>query len=123
MEVRNDIDLAGKRVFQGTQSQSQSQHQSSRRDDGDETDAEGDDEVHVTGSATKGEFKINYRYRPSEDVRKRQFCSMAESMGFDDPVEFALLVESSTQEERRKMLERFYRGRRRQMMGDLSTPK
>ncbi|KAI4650596.1 hypothetical protein J4E93_002953 [Alternaria ventricosa] len=122
MEVRNDIDLAGKRVFQGTQSQSQSQHRSSNRDDGDETDAE-DDEVHVTGSATKGEFKINYRYRPSEDVRKRQFCSMAESMGFDDPVEFALLVESSTQEERRKMLERFYRGRRRQMMGDLGTSK
>jgi hypothetical protein len=44
---------------------------------------------------------------------------MAESMGFDDPVEFALLVESSTQEERRKMLERFYRGRRRRMIKEL----
>jgi SNF2 family DNA or RNA helicase len=124
MEVRDDIDLAGKRVFQGTQSQSQSQHLSTNRDDGNEIGAEDDDgDVHVTGSATKGEFKINYRYRPSEDVRKRQFCSMAESMGFDDPAEFALLVESSTQEERRKLLERFYRGRRRQMMGDFGTPK
>jgi hypothetical protein len=46
---------------------------------------------------------------------------MAESMGFDDPAEFALLVESSSQEERRKMLERFYRGRRRQIMGNLGT--
>jgi hypothetical protein len=36
-------------------------------------------------------------------------------MSFDDPVEFALLVESSTQEERRKMLEHFYRGRRREL--------
>jgi hypothetical protein len=44
---------------------------------------------------------------------------MGESMGFDDPVEFALLVESSTQEERRKMLERFYRVRRRELTRDL----
>jgi hypothetical protein len=80
---------------------------------------EDEDSVRVLGSATKGEFKINYRYRPDERIRKRQFCSMAESMGFDDPVEFALLVESSTQEERRKMLERFYRGRRRDLTRNL----
>jgi SNF2 family DNA or RNA helicase len=123
IEVRDDIDLAGKRVFQGTQSQSQSQHHSNLQDDRDGSNAEDEDHVHVTGSAAKSEFKINYRYRPNEDVRKRQFCSMAESMGFDDPVEFALLVESSTQEERRKMLERFYRGRRRHMMGDVGTLK
>jgi SNF2 family DNA or RNA helicase len=119
MELRNDIDLAGKRVFQGSQSQ---QHQQAA----DEYSAEEDDDdndLQLTGSATKGEFKINYRYRPDEAVRKRQFCSMAESIGFDDPVEFALLVESCTQEERRKMLERFYRGRRRLMMGELGTPK
>jgi SNF2 family DNA or RNA helicase len=121
-ELRNDIDLASKRVFQGSQSQSQSQHPS-HLDDDVEYSAEDDEDLQLTGSATKGEFKINYRYRPNEAVRKRQFCSMAESMGFDDPVEFALLVESSTQEERRKMLERFYRGRRRQMMGELGTPK
>jgi hypothetical protein len=71
--------------------------------------------MRLTSSAIKGDFKINYRYRPSESIRKRQLCSMAEAMGFDDPIEFALLVESSTQEERRKMLERFYRGRRREL--------
>jgi hypothetical protein len=38
---------------------------------------------------------------------------MAQSMGFEDIVEFALLVEQSSQEERRRMLDRFYRGRRR----------
>jgi superfamily II DNA/RNA helicase len=125
-ELRNDVDLGNERVFQGTQSQSQSQlqHHSSPLDDSndlDNSEADDDEDVHITGSATKGEFKINYRYRPNEQVRKRQFCSMAESMGFDDPAEFALLVESSSQEERRKMLERFYRGRRRQIMGNLGT--
>jgi hypothetical protein len=40
-------------------------------------------------------------------------------MCFDDPVEFALLVESSTQAERRKMLERFYRSRRKGLAKEL----
>ncbi|KAF1935324.1 hypothetical protein EJ02DRAFT_439319 [Clathrospora elynae] len=123
MELRNDIDLASKRVFQGSQSQSQLQHHSNQQIDDDEFSAEEDNDLHVTGSATRGEFKINYRYRPNERVRRRQFCSMAESMGFDDPVEFALLVESSTQDERRKMLERFYRGRRRGIMGEFGNAK
>ncbi|KAJ4364136.1 hypothetical protein N0V83_009591 [Neocucurbitaria cava] len=122
MELRNDIDLATKRVFQGSQSQSQSQHHSYQQNhDAAEFSPEDDDDegdVRLLGSATKGEFKINYRYRPDERIRRRQFCSMAKSMGFADPVEFALLVESSTQDERRKMLERFYRGRRREMMGE-----
>jgi hypothetical protein len=118
MELRNDLDLSSKRVFQGSQSQSQSQrtphsHPFAHQDE--EDNESDDDDLIVTGSAVKGEFKINYRYRPDERVRKRQFCDMAESMGFDDPMEFALLVESSTQEERRKMLERFYRGRRREL--------
>jgi SNF2 family DNA or RNA helicase len=118
MELRNDLDLSSKRVFQGSQSQSQSQrtphsHPFAHQDE--EANESDDDDLIVTGSAVKGEFKINYRYRPDERVRKRQFCDMAESMGFEDPMEFALLVESSTQEERRKMLERFYRGRRREL--------
>lgn len=125
MELRNDIELSSKRVFQASQSQSQSQHGAhshpfSHQDHDEEMEySEGDDDLKITGSATKGEFKINYRYRPDERIRKRQFCSMAESMGFDDPVEFALLVESSTQEERRKMLERFYRGRRKELSRDV----
>ncbi|RMZ73054.1 glycosyl hydrolase family 3 N terminal domain-containing [Pyrenophora seminiperda CCB06] len=106
MELRNDVNLATKRVFQGSQSQSQSQHQLRLQGIEEEFSAEEDDDLHITGSATKGEFKINYRYRPDEHIRKRQLCSMAENMGFDDPVEFALLVESSTQAERRTMLER-----------------
>jgi SNF2 family DNA or RNA helicase len=126
MELRNDIDLSSKRVFQGSQSQSQSQHTPhshpfSHQEEEASYSEEDDDDLQMLGSATKGEFKINYRYRPDERVRKRQFCSMAESMGFDDPVEFALLVESSTQEERRKMLERFYRGRRRELTRDFAT--
>ncbi|RAR02640.1 DNA repair and recombination protein RAD26 [Stemphylium lycopersici] len=116
MEVRNDIDLAGKTVFQA--SQSQSQHEAYQRNKEREFSPEPEDDMDgdAGGSVVKGEFKIDYKHRPPESVRRRQFCSMAESMGFDDPVEFALLVESSTQDERRKMLERFYRGRKRRMM-------
>ncbi|KAH7406479.1 P-loop containing nucleoside triphosphate hydrolase protein [Phaeosphaeria sp. MPI-PUGE-AT-0046c] len=127
MELRNDIDLSNKRVFQASQSQSQSQHGahshpiSHQGEDAEMEYSEDDDDLKITGSATKGEFKINYRYRPDERIRKRQFCSMAESMGFDDPVEFALLVESSTQQERRKMLERFYRGRRRELSREVGA--
>jgi SNF2 family DNA or RNA helicase len=126
MELRNDVDLATKRVFQGSQSQSQSHshpsnpqsHPFDHQDELSPDEASEDEGMRVLGSASRGEFKINYRYRPDERIRRRQFCSMAESMGFDDVVEFALLVESSTQEERRKMLERFYRGRRRELTKD-----
>ncbi len=127
MELRNDVDLATKRVFQASQSQSQSAHHSSlhTEEDADFSPADDEDEdgdyghVHSSNAtSSKGEFKIHYRYRPTEQIRRRQFCSLAESMGFDDPVEFATLVENATQDERRKMLERFYRGRRREMMGE-----
>lgn len=129
MELRNDIDLSKKRVFQASQSQSQSQRQPNpqphplafHNEDGEGQDDNSDD-LRKLGSAQKSkEFRISYKYRPDERVRQRQFCSMAESMGFDDPVEFALLVESSTQAERRKMLERFYRGRRKDMAKDLGV--
>lgn len=59
------------------------------------------------------ETKVRYRYKPSEDVRKRQFCSMAKFHGFDNVSDFALVVEGWTQEERRTALDRFYAGRRR----------
>ncbi|KAF2032897.1 hypothetical protein EK21DRAFT_109649 [Setomelanomma holmii] len=129
MELRNDIDLSNKRVFQGSQSQSQSQHTphshpfSHYDRDPEFSPEDDDDDMHLTSSAIKGDFKIIHRYRPSESIRKRQLCSMAETMGFDEPVEFALLVESSTQEERRKMLERFYRGRRRDLTRVLGSGK
>lgn len=132
MELRNDIDLSARRVFQATQSQSQgAERLSSGRQGGDRLsysyplafqnsepeDEDEDDDLRELGSVGRvrgtSEFRISYHYRPDERVRRRQFCTMAESMGFDDPVEFALLVESSTQAERRQLLSQFYRGRRR----------
>lgn len=59
---------------------------------------------------------INYRYHPPRDVMKRQFCTMARHFGFADAVEFALVVEGWTQEQRRSCLERFYRARKEVIM-------
>ena len=61
------------------------------------------------------EPKIQYRYKPSEEVRKRQFCSMAKANCFDNVSDFALVVEGWTQEERRTALDRFYASRRRSL--------
>jgi hypothetical protein len=58
------------------------------------------------------EERIRYRYNPTEDVRKRQFCSLAKSFGFDNVSDFALVVEGWTQEQRRAALDRFYASRR-----------
>jgi SNF2 family DNA or RNA helicase len=122
MEFRNDIELGRKRVFNLSQSQSQPREDGggsgSNRGGIDEEDQEEDDHDMV-GQNKQGEFKINYRYRPDEAIRKRQFCSMAKMMGDGDPIDFALRVERMTQEERRKMLERFYQARRRQIKRDL----
>ncbi|KAF2013922.1 hypothetical protein BU24DRAFT_424940 [Aaosphaeria arxii CBS 175.79] len=131
-EHRNDVDLAQRRVFQ-SQSQNPASHLSAHsdgndedsEDDANEDDHDHDDNADVSfiGSTSKGgrpEYKINYKYRPDERIRRRQLCSMAEMMGFSDPVEFALLVENCTQEERRRMLEKFYRGRRRELWGELT---
>lgn len=119
MELRNDIDLSKRRVFQGSQSQRDSNAHSHPLAFQEDDDKDEPDDLSEFQEPRKGEFKICYRYRPSEQVRRRQFCAMAESMGFDDPVEFALLVESSTQAERRKMLERFYRSRRKGLAKEL----
>jgi superfamily II DNA/RNA helicase len=113
MEVRNNIELARQRVFEGSQSQ---RHAHGVGDDARYSSDESDDvKIVGEGSANGKDFRINYRYRPNERVRRRQFCEMARMWGYDDPVEFALLVEGMTQDERRKMLERFYRLRRREL--------
>nr|OQO19714.1 hypothetical protein B0A51_12774 [Rachicladosporium sp. CCFEE 5018] len=52
--------------------------------------------------------KAKILWKPDEEVRKRQFCSMARSFGYEDVGEFALVVEGWTQEERRRGLEVFY---------------
>jgi superfamily II DNA or RNA helicase len=126
MELRNDVDLSRKRVFAASQSQSQSQ--AHRLDDdirysgdsGAEEDQEED--LKLVGISKGGgkEFKINYRYRPDDDVRRRQFCEMSRMWGYEDPVEFALLVEGMKQDERRKMLEKFYQARRRNIVGEFN---
>ena len=56
--------------------------------------------------------EVCYRYRPPEDVKRRIFCSMAKWAGYEDPVEFALVVEGWTQANRRDFLTEFYRWRR-----------
>lgn len=58
------------------------------------------------------EGRIRYKYKPPEDVRKRQFCSIAKSLGFENVSDFALVVEGWTQEQRRTALDRFYASRR-----------
>lgn len=118
LEVRNDLELGPKRVFQMSQSQSQSQGLGLEYSE-DEDDSK--DDVRLLGEARPGEeFKINYKYRPNEKIRSRQFCSMAQMMGYEDPIEFALVVEDMTQEERISTLEKFYRTRRRQLVAQFN---
>ncbi|OAA42268.1 SNF2-related protein [Metarhizium rileyi] len=54
---------------------------------------------------------LHNTYRPPEDVCLRQFCSMAREFGFANAIEFALVVESLSQEARRNCLDTFYRRR------------
>ena len=58
------------------------------------------------------EDDITWKYKPPEEVRKRQFCSMAQMFGFEDATEFALVVEGWTQAQRRACLEKFYNARK-----------
>lgn len=72
----------------------------------------GDEEGDLDEDEDDGIGSVRYRYRPPEDVRRRQFCTMAKRFGYGDITEFALVVEGWTQEQRRDCLERFYRDRR-----------
>ncbi|KAF1809398.1 hypothetical protein P152DRAFT_162825 [Eremomyces bilateralis CBS 781.70] len=68
------------------------------------------------GTPVKG-FDPRYlpqKYQPPEDVRRRQFCSMAKEFGLD-ATQFALTVEGWTQAQRRNCLERFYKIRRQRL--------
>jgi superfamily II DNA or RNA helicase len=63
--------------------------------------------------------KIKYRFRPPEDVCRRQFCTMAKHFGFGDDIStFALVVEGWTQQQRRDCLDRFYRDRKEMLNGE-----
>ena len=97
-QAGNDADVGERPVFAPERRRSASR--------GDHPDEEGDED--------EGEMP-EYRYRPPEDVCRRQFCTMARTFGFADATEFALVVEGWTQAQRRACLERFYSGRREKL--------
>lgn len=61
-------------------------------------------------------FRPRLRYNPPEEVRLRQFCSMAKEFSFSNAIEFALVVESWTQEQRRNCLDMFYKQRESELL-------
>jgi len=98
-EAGNDIGMASEYVFAPTQSQYH---------DVSEEDLDGDGNDVAKHSGNDSDFQVASRYHPPEDVRKRQFCTMAETFGYSSPVEFGLLVESWSQAQRRACLDKFY---------------
>ena len=58
---------------------------------------------------------ITWKYHPPPEVMKRQLCTMAQTFGFEDVVEFALTVEGWTQAQRRNCLDKFYRIRMKKL--------
>ncbi|KAF2755117.1 hypothetical protein EJ05DRAFT_122949 [Pseudovirgaria hyperparasitica] len=111
LEMQNDTDMTRKRAFAASATQ--------QEDDHDDID----DELEVIGERSfateddeKEHLNIRWKYQPPEDVRIRQFCTMAQTFGFKDAVEFAIGVEGWTQEQRRNCLERFYRMRRNKVL-------
>ncbi|KAJ5996976.1 hypothetical protein N7499_006708 [Penicillium canescens] len=77
-------------------------------------DTTGDRQVFMSSQPVSDKAKepVRFKYHPPEDVRRRQFCSMARHFGYADATEFALVVESMTQEQRRACLDTWYRERR-----------
>ena len=111
-----DVDMGTDYAFARNASQldvppeSRSRTRTPLRDEEDETDDDLD--------ADDGLGQVRYKYRPPEDVRRRQFCTMAKMFGYeggDGITEFALVVEGWTQEQRRDCLEKFYSQRRKRV--------
>ncbi|KAJ0296578.1 hypothetical protein COL5a_003007 [Colletotrichum fioriniae] len=61
---------------------------------------------------------FSYVYNPPEDAMRRQFCSMAREFGFATATEFALVVGSWTQAQRRNCLEAFYKIREGKLLAE-----
>ena len=97
-EAGNDIDLGEQHVFMNTQERL----------------------VKYPGvlDGDEAEEAPEWRYHPPQEVMKRQFCTMATTFGFEGAVQFALVVEGWTQAQRRSCLEKFYRTRRKVLMGE-----
>jgi hypothetical protein len=71
------------------------------------------DRIVFDSTETRGHGLLRgYRFHPPADVMRRQFCTMAKVFGIEDVGEFALLVESWTQQQRRDALDKFYKMRR-----------
>lgn len=72
-----------------------------------------DDRGRVSG------LNYQYRYRPPQLVKERQFCEMARWAGCEEGAsEFGLKVEGWTQGERREFLDKFYKWRERVLLGE-----
>lgn len=61
---------------------------------------------------------VKLQYHPPPSVMKRQFCSMAKDYKFENAVDFALVVEGMTQDQRRQCLDKWYRGRKEKLLND-----
>lgn len=59
---------------------------------------------------------VRFKYNPPEDVKRRQFCSMARRFGYADATEFAFVVENMTQAQRRECLDKWYQERRNTLL-------
>ncbi|KAK7739126.1 hypothetical protein SLS53_005762 [Cytospora paraplurivora] len=60
---------------------------------------------------------FTYKYKPPRSVLRRQFCTMAREFGYANAMEFAVAVQSWTQEQRRDVLDAFYKGRMKKLLG------
>lgn len=101
-EAGNDLDMGDQQVFANTQNGPNLKRRHLSDDESDSEDGQ----------------SIQYMYHPPHDVMRRQLCTMARKFGFDDPVEFALVVEGWTQAQRRTCLDKFYTIRRKQLTLD-----
>lgn len=61
---------------------------------------------------------FTYTFKPPEDVMRRQFCTMAQYFGYRSATEFAVIVQSWTQKQRRDCLDTFYRRRMEKLLGE-----
>lgn len=144
----NDLDIGNQSVFVHSQSQigdkgeaassaAKRLRTSSRGDISDGDDGNNAPMEDCDGEEDLG--TVRYRWHPPDQVRRRQFCSMAKFAGYVNDVavldgegaqeereqgskggatEFALVVEGWTQAQRRDFLDRFYKHRRRVLAGD-----
>lgn len=73
-------------------------------------DIEGQSALFAEGDDGRGDG-LHTMYNPPEEVMLRHFCEMAKEFGFANATDFALVVESWTQEARRNCLDTFYKRR------------